>query len=115
MQIYSIILDSRTNTQANGLPFRPGMIAKPWDQGAERQGPELLETLADKTGGLHFRVGSPAAAGEAAVKAASAIRTQYVIGYQPSVTDSAGKWHRLRVKSNLPNIVIHSRSGYYAP
>jgi VWFA-related protein len=75
----------------------------------------MLEELSDKTGGLHFHVRSDAEAKEAAFKAGQALRNQYVIGYQPSMSGATGQWHKIRVKSNVPKVNVYARSGYYAP
>ena len=110
VQIYAIITD--------GIPdrtflVRPAMVRKPWDNGEQNQGRSLLEDLADKTGGLHFRVRSEGA-GDAALKAAKAIRSQYVIGYQPDGPGDSGKWHRLQVKLDVPHLNVYARNGYYS-
>jgi Ca-activated chloride channel family protein len=116
VQIYTIILDGIASGVSSGAaPFRPAMIRKPGDRGEERQGIELLEALADKTGGLHFRVRKDVEAKEAATKAGQALRNEYVIAYQLPGSGTAGKWHRVRVKSNLPKVSVHARNGYYAP
>ena len=48
VQIYTIIIDNGAGSSSpNTVPFRPSMIAKPGDQGAARQGPSLLEELAE--------------------------------------------------------------------
>jgi Ca-activated chloride channel family protein len=91
------------------------MIAKPGEQAAQRQGPDLLEELAEKTGGLYFHARNIAQAQEAMTKAGQALRNEYVIGYQPAGSGSSGKWHRIRVKTTLPKVSIHARNGYYAP
>jgi Ca-activated chloride channel family protein len=116
VQIYTIILDGIASGASSGAaPFRPAMIRKPGDRGEERQGIELLEALADKTGGLHFRVRKDVEAKEAATKAGQALRNEYVIAYQLPDSGTAGKWHRVRVKSNVPKVSVHARNGYYAP
>lgn len=100
VQVYTILVnDSSPGGASGGALFRPSMAAKPWDRGPERQGPEMLEKLSHKTGGLHFRVSNAAEAKEAMVHAGRAIRNQYVIGYQPSDPGQSGKWHRVRVKA----------------
>jgi Ca-activated chloride channel family protein len=115
VQIYAIIMDNGSGgTVGGGVPFRPTLAAKPWDQARQRQGPSLLEKLADKTGGLYFHVRKETEANEAAVKAGRALRNEYVIGYQPSDSAIAGKWHQIRVKSNVPKVNIYARSGYYS-
>ena len=90
------------------------MIAKPGDQHREPEGPALLEELAEKTGGLHFRARNAAEANEAAVKVGRALRNQYVIGYHPPVSTETGKWRRVRVKLDQPHGNIYARDGYYS-
>lgn len=116
VQIYAIIVGNTAGGSASGgAPFRPSMVGKPIDQAREREGPNLLEELSEKTGGLYFHVRSVAEAKEAAAKAARALRNQYVIGYQPPSSGPSGKWRQVRVKSNVPKVHVYARSGYYAP
>jgi Ca-activated chloride channel family protein len=117
VQIYSIIMDNGAGGGASGAtyPFRPSMIAKPGDQAAQRQGPNLLEELAEKTGGLYFHARNDAQAQAGMMKAGLALRNEYMIGYLPADSGQSGKWHRIRVKSTVPNVSVHARSGYYAP
>lgn len=97
------------------IPFHPALIKKPGEQAADRQGPELLEELAEKTGGLHFHARNDAEAKEAMVKVGQAVRNEYVIGYQIADSGNAGKYHRIRVKSTVPRVNVYARSGYYSP
>jgi Ca-activated chloride channel homolog len=116
VQIYSMIIDNgATNSSTATYPFRPSMIAKPGDQAAQRQGPNLLEELADKTGGLYFHARNDSEAQEAILRAGEALRNQYVIGYRPADFGQSGKWHRIRVKTAVPKLSVHARSGYFAP
>jgi len=116
VQVYAIIIDNGAGSSStSGFPFRPSMIAKPGQQAAQRQGPDLLEELAEKTGGLYFHARNLAQAQEAMTKAGQALRNEYVLGYQPADSGSSGKWHRIRVKTSLPKVNIHARNGYYAP
>lgn len=116
VQIYTIIFDNGSGGGTSGtIPFRPTMIRKAGDQGEERDGARLLEELADKTGGLHFHARNDNEARDAAIKAGRALRNQYVIGYQPSVSGASGKWHRIHVKSAVPKVNVYARNGYYSP
>jgi Ca-activated chloride channel family protein len=116
VQIYTIIVDNGSASASTGtIPFRPSLIRKPVDQGEEHEGPRLLEELSEKTGGLHFHVRNDTEAKEAASKAGRALRNEYVIGYQPSGPGATGKWHRVRVKSNVPKLNVYARNGYYSP
>jgi Ca-activated chloride channel family protein len=113
VQIYTITTDGIPDAT---FPVRPAMVRKPWDSGSgqQNQGRSLLEDLADKTGGLHFRVHNNADATAAAIKAGAAIRNEYVIGYQPPDPGDAGKWHRVRVKLDVPRVNVYARNGYYS-
>jgi len=115
VQIYTIIIDGTPGGASTaGVPFRPSLAAKPWDQARERQGPSMLEKLSEKTGGLHFHVGNDEAAKEAATKIGRALRDEYVIGYHAPQTGPLGKWHGVRVKTVVPKVNIYARSGYYS-
>jgi Ca-activated chloride channel family protein len=116
VQIYTIIFDTGiAGVSTGGIPFRPSMIAKPGAQGQAPEGSHLLEELSEKTGGLHFHARSDTEAKEAAVKVGRALRNEYVIGYQPSSSGATGKWHRIRVKTNVPKVNVSARNGYYEP
>jgi Ca-activated chloride channel homolog len=99
VQVYAVIVDN-PSTEAT-MPFRPAMIKKPGDQAQEAQGRSLLEDLSDKTGGIHFRLGKADEAEQAAAKIGAAIRNEYIIGYLAPAADPTGKWHRIRVKSDV--------------
>src|SRR5262249_12006399 len=115
VQIYTIIVANGSAGGWNGkVPFRPSLIRKPGDRGPEQQGPEMLEKLADRTGGLHFRARNHAEANEAVIKAGQALRNEYVIGYQPPDSGRAGKLHQVRVKLDRDHVQIYARTGYYA-
>jgi len=116
IQIYTIIFDNGiAGASTSGVPFRPAMIAKPGAQGEAHEGSHLLEELSEKTGGLHFHAQNDTEANEAAIRAGRALRNEYVIGYQPSNSGATGKWHRIRVKTNVPKVNVYARNGYYAP
>ena len=115
VQVYSIIMDNPGAASGNTLPFRPTLIRKPGDQALERQGPQLLEDLSAKTGGLYFHIRNSVEAQQAVAKAGQALRSEYVLGYQLPDSSTAGKWHRVQVKSNVPKVNVYARNGYYFP
>jgi Ca-activated chloride channel family protein len=116
VQIYAVIMDNGLGgASSDTIPFRPSLIRKPGDQAQERQGPDLLEKLSDRTGGLHFHARNEAEAKEAVIKAGQAIRDEYLIGFQPLDPGTPGKWRQVRVKSKVPKVTIHARNGYYTP
>jgi Ca-activated chloride channel family protein len=85
----------------------------------ERAGPQLLFELSEETGGRLFRVDDVADMGDIAEKISTELRNQYVIGYRPKDLTRDGKWRKVKVKVNppagLPPLIIHARTGYYAP
>lgn len=85
----------------------------------EMSGPELLEELADATGGQHFMVRSADELPDIAARIGVALHDQYVIGYQPPDNAEPGKWRRIRVRLQAPKGVtalrVYARTGYYAP
>lgn len=113
VQVYAVIVNGIASA-SNTIPFHPGLAAKPIDMARERQGPNMLEELAAKTGGLHFHVSTAAEAQNAINNIAQAIRNEYVIAYQAPPFDSAGKWHRIRIKSHISKAKVYARSGYYS-
>jgi Ca-activated chloride channel family protein len=117
VQVYTVILntDPAVGSSSSPAPFRPRMTRKPIDQAEERLGADLLEKLAEKTGGVHYRANNKKEAKEAVAKAGRMLRNMYVIGYQPPDSGLAGKWHRVRVKSTVPEVNVHARNGYYQP
>ena len=114
VQIYTIIIDTGSvGVSTRSVPYRPSLIAKPWDRAEERQGPEMLETLSDRTGGLHFRIRTSEAR-DAVIKVGRALRDEYVIGYHPADSEASRRWHRIRVKLNASDTHVHARKGYYS-
>lgn len=114
VQVYAIVVDGLADSWASGAPFRPAMAQKPWQQAAARQGPMMLEELSQKTGGLHFHIGKESEAVDSATKIGMALRNEYVIGYRAPSTPMTGKWHHVRIKTNLPKVHIYARDGYYS-
>jgi VWFA-related protein len=110
-----MIFDSSAGGSSNTVPYVPSMVRKPWDRGPERQGPEMLEKLSERTGGLHFHIHNNAEANEAVIKAGRALRNEYLIGYQTPDSGTSGKYHKISVKSNVPKVDVHARNGYYSP
>jgi VWFA-related protein len=90
------------------------MVGKPIDMARQNQGRNFLEELSEKTGGLSFHAGSAGETREAVRKAGQAIRNVYVLGYRPPDPDTSGKWHRIRVKADVPHTNVAARTGYYA-
>ena len=85
----------------------------------ERLGPQLLDDIAQITGGRAFTVENPNDLEDVAKKIGIELRNQYVLGYRPKNFAHDGKWHKVNVKlvlpKGLPPLQVHAKMGYYAP
>ncbi len=85
----------------------------------EQNGPELLHSLSDVTGGRLFVVRDVQDLSDIAQRISEELRNEYVIGYTPTDRRRNGAWRKLNVRlmppPGLPELTVHSREGYYAP
>jgi Ca-activated chloride channel homolog len=115
VQVYTILVGwGPASAATDTVGFRPILLQKPWEQALQREGPFLLEAVSNLSGGIAFRARNDAEAKQTAIKVGQAIRSQYVIGYQAPRSGSTGKWHHIQVKSDVPRVSVHARSGYYS-
>jgi Ca-activated chloride channel family protein len=84
----------------------------------ERDGPRLLEDLADPTGGREFAVWNPDDLPAIAAQIGNELRTQYLLGYSPRDKAHDGKYRSVAVKVmapvDTPQLRIYHRRGYYS-
>lgn len=99
-----------------GLSNYPDKKGKLMDKGKRERAAVYLTRLAKETGG---HTSLPESAGDllnAANNITTYLRTQYVIGYDPTVKSSKGSYRKVTVKVvNKPGqeeYRIHSRDGY---
>ncbi|MCC7157146.1 MAG: VWA domain-containing protein [Bryobacterales bacterium] len=85
----------------------------------ELSGPNLLNELAEMTGGRHFPVDNINELPDVAAKIGIELRNQYVLGYISKNQVRDGKYRRVQVKLNqprgMPPLRALFRQGYYAP
>jgi Ca-activated chloride channel family protein len=85
----------------------------------EGEGPELLDELAQMSGGRVFPVRNLNELPDIATKISMELRNQYVIGYKPSDLTNNGKWRKIKIRlrppRGLPPLRVYYRRGYYAP
>lgn len=81
-------------------------------------GRELLQELAELTGGRAVFPSSSEELGEICAEISLELKSQYVLGYVPLNTATDGKWRKLRVKVNPPvgmtRLEVRTKTGYYA-
>jgi VWFA-related protein len=73
---------------------------------------DILQSLAENTGGRQFASNAPAAQLRAVVSEASAY---YLLGYRSEKNPSDGKFHKIAVHVKRPGLDVKARTGYYAP
>jgi len=73
---------------------------------------DLLQALAENTGGRQFSGNAPAASLRAMVREASAF---YLLGYRSEKNPADGKFHKIAVRVKRPGVEVKARTGYYAP
>jgi Ca-activated chloride channel homolog len=85
----------------------------------EGEGPELLQELADMSGGRVFPVSNINELPDIAGKISMELRNQYIVGYKPSDHDNNGKWRKIKIDlrppQGLPPLRAYYKRGYYAP
>jgi len=85
----------------------------------ELSGPQLLNDMAEQTGGKHFAIENVNELPDVAAKIGIELRNQYLIGYSPKKQDRDGKYRKVQVKliqpRGLPALRPSWRQGYYAP
>lgn len=86
--------------------------------GGEPGGPELMNRLAEQTGGRMF-VANRVSLRDIAQKIVIDLRNRYVLGYSPANKTRDGKYRSVQVKlappKGLGELTAHWRQGYYAP
>jgi VWFA-related protein len=73
---------------------------------------DVLQSLAENTGGRQFSGNTPAVALRSVVREASAF---YLLGYRSEKNPADGKFHKISVQVKRPGVEVKSRTGYYAP
>lgn len=105
--------------EADVLIYAIGIYDNYFPTEEERLGPQLLDDIAQMTGGRAFTVENPNDLPDVAQKIGIELRNQYVLGYSPKNFTRDGKWHKVHVKlvlpKGLPPLQVHAKMGYYAP
>lgn len=109
-QIKAGLLESDVQVYAMGLFSGEGRK----QSREEREGPELLDDLAQQTGGRLYPVTNLDDLPAISARISNDVRTQYVLGYAPPNGGRDGKYHRVKVTVNSPELRTYYRQGYYA-
>lgn len=85
----------------------------------ERNGPQLLDQLAEQSGGRHYRIENVGDLPAISAKIGSELRNEYLLGYYPDQMRRDGKYHAITLQLQgpelTPNLRTSYRRGYHAP
>ena len=103
---------------AQGRDRGPGPFHRPGQPRGPRpplgmEGEQLMEQLADVTGGRFYQ-GETKKLKETFALIAEELRHQYRLGFYPATLERDGTTHALAVKVNVPNVSVRSRREYVA-
>ena len=114
-QVRDDVLESDMQTYAIGI-FEADSTRKLTAE--EQHGPDLLEELAEATGGRHYRVDDIDQLATVAGRVSTDLRNQYLLGYTSSNEGRDGKYRQVKVNvtaNGAANLRTYYRRGYYAP
>ena len=117
-QIADLVREADVQIYAMGV-FEPSLSFGLGLSTAEMDGPRLLSTIAEQTGGRALAASNLRELPGIAERIGIELRNQYVLAYSPQNQSRDGKYRKIQVKLQqpkaLPQLKAHWRLGYYAP
>ena len=115
-QVRNALMESDVQVYAMGI-FDPDPSGKLTPE--ERNGPRLLDELAEQSGGHHYRVSNLNDLPAISAAIGNELRNEYLLGYYPSNVSRDGKYRQVKMKLVVPDPALELRTyyrrGYYAP
>ena len=84
----------------------------------EAEGPQLLDQLAELTGGRHFPVLNLGTLSDVSTRIGQLLRNRYLLGYNPTNASRDGRYRGVKLDLSAPvdaGVHVQYRKGYYAP
>ncbi len=78
-------------------------------------GKKIMQEIASRTGGQFFEAKKKDNLEEIYGLIAGALRQQYLLTYTPDQVDTEGDFHKIVLKTSLPDLTVVTREGYYPP
>ena len=113
--IKSDVLEADVQLYAMGI-FDPDGAAHASRE--ESNGPQLLDQLAELSGGRHFPVLNAGSLPDVSARIGQLLRNQYLLGYNPANASRDGRYRGVRLDLAAPpdaGVHVQYRKGYYAP
>ena len=112
-EIKSTLLESDVQVYAIGIFDRDESARKTRE---EKEGPELLSTLAEQSGGRHYPVDNLNDLPPVSTQLGIDLHDEYLLGFSSSNAERDGKYRKVRVSlTSGAELRIFHRRGYYAP
>ncbi len=115
-EVRNALIESEAQLYAMGI-FDPDEAVKATRE--ERDGPGLLDELAEQSGGRHYPVKNLNDLPAISARIGNDLRNEYLLGYYPNNLSRDGKYHKVQVKILLPEttpaVRTYHRRGFYAP
>lgn len=77
-------------------------------------GKKVLQRISQETGGRFFEVSKKQSIDEIYDEIELELRNQYSLGYSPEKAEADGAYHRIRLTTKPPDLIVQTREGYYA-
>ena len=78
------------------------------------QGRGYLQQLAEVTGGTLYVSEGLRNLGDAFREIAAELSSQYSLAYSPTNRTKDGKFRRIKIETNLPDVIVRAKRGYYS-
>lgn len=78
------------------------------------QGREYLQQLAEVTGGTLYVSEGLRNLGDAFREIAAELSSQYSLAYSPTNKNNDGKFRRIKIVTDIPNVIVRAKRGYYS-
>lgn len=78
------------------------------------QGREYLQQLAEVTGGTLYVSEGLRNLGDAFQEIAAELSSQYSLAYSPTNKTRDGTFRRIKIETNIPNVIVRAKRGYYS-
>ena len=78
------------------------------------QGREYLQQLAEVTGGTLYVSEGLRNLGDAFQEIAAELSSQYSLAYSPTNKTRDGTFRRIKIETDIPNVIVRARRGYYS-
>ena len=93
-------------------PRRPTGLGR--SEAEYRRGRRYLERLAQVTGGTLYVSQGLRNLGDAFQQIAAELRSQYSLAYSPTNKKRDGKFRRIKIVTDVPNVIVRAKRGYYS-